>query len=177
MSEFISSLTWVDYVTLAAAIWGAVVGYKGGLFPELLRVAVYLVTVIVTFKFHEPLTQVLTLKTFLNHTTAGVLAFFALLAGTFVLLKILTILLLKILKVGEGGFFYRAVGALIGSCRWVILLSLIFMLIDHSPLVPLKSDIHERSVAGPRVMKIAPMLFDFLSKLSPQFAVKPKKAL
>lgn len=170
-------MTWVDYVTLAAAIWGAVVGYRSGLFPELLRVAVYLVTVIVTFKFHEPLTQALTLKTFLNHTTAGVLAFTALLAGTFVLLKILTILLLKLLKIGEGGLFYRVIGALIGCCRWIILLSLIFMLIDHSPLEPLKADIHRRSVAGPRVMKIAPTLFDFLSKLSPQFAIEPKKAL
>ncbi len=174
MKEFISRLTWVDYIAILAVLRGCYVGYKSGFFPELLRIVAYLVTVIVTFRFHETLAQLLTLKTFLNATTASALAFVGLLAGMFFLTKLITTLLLKMLKVGEGGFFYRLVGLLIGACRWVILLSLLFMLIDFLPLSPMKTDIHNRSVVGPKISKIAPVLFDFLSRLSPQLAVEKK---
>ena len=170
MTETISRLTWVDYVALIAVLRGLWVGYKSGLFPELLRIAAYLVTVIVTFRFHEPVAQYLTLKTFLNLTTATAVSFFLLLVSVFIVTKLLTMLFLKLLKVGEGGFFYRLLGAVLGVCRWIILLSLIFMAIDYSPLSPLKTDIHNRSVTGPKVALIAPTLFDFLSKLSPQLA-------
>ena len=176
MNEFISRLTWVDYIAFVAVLWGFYVGYKGGLFPEILRIAAYLVTVIVTLRFHEPLAQYLTLKTFLNNTTANALSFLALLVGVFFLLRLATIILLKLLKIGEGGFFYRIIGALLGSCRWVILLSLVFMLIDNSPLVPLKTDIHQRSLTGSQLSTIAPTIFDFLSTLSPQLAIHAKKA-
>ncbi len=176
MSDFISRLTWVDYIAFVAVLWGFYVGYKSGLFPEVLRIAAYLATVILTLRFREPLAQYLTLKTFLNSATAAALSFFVLLLGTFFLLRLVTVILLKLLKIGEGGIFYRILGALIGGCRWIILLSLVFMLIDNSPLVPLKTDVHQRSLFGPKVSKIAPTLFDFLSTLSPQLAVAAKKA-
>ena len=175
MNEFISRLTWVDYLALAVVLWGFYVGYKGGLFPEMLRVAAYLITVIVTLRFKESVAQYLTLKTFLNETTANAIAFFVLLISIFFILRLVSILLLKLLKIGQGGFFYRLLGALIGGCRWVVLLSLIFMFIDNSPLAPLKTDIHQRSLVGPQVTKIAPMLFDFLATLSPKLAMYPKK--
>ena len=130
-----------------------------------------MVTVIVTFHFHETVAQFLTLKTFLNETTADAVAFGGLLLGVFLLMKLVTALILKLLKVGEGGFFYRLLGALVGACRWIILLSLIFMWIGYLPLPSLKADIHERSLTGQKVSAIAPLLFDFLSKLSPQLSV------
>ena len=156
-------------------LWGFYIGYKSGLFPELLKIAAYLATVIVTLRFREPFAQYLTLKTFLNDATANALSFFVLLVGVYFLLRLITAILLKLLKIGQGGFFYRLIGALIGGCRWVILLSLVFMLIDNSPLTPLKTDIHQRSLSGPQVARIAPTLFDFLSTLSPQLAVQAKK--
>ncbi|MBI3252337.1 MAG: CvpA family protein [Candidatus Omnitrophica bacterium] len=146
-------------------------GYRSGFFPELLRIFSYLVTVIVTFHFHESLAQFLTLKTFLNETTAEAAAFGGLLIAVFLVTKLLTMLVLKLLKVGEGGFFYRILGAAVGACRWVVLLSLIFMWIGYLPMASLKSDIHERSLTGQKVSQIAPLLFDFLSKLSPQLSV------
>ena len=170
MKEFFLRLTWVDYVAVIAVLRGCYVGYRSGFFPELLRIAAYLITLVVTFLLHEPLTQFLTLKTVLNYTTARALSFFTLLVVVFCLTKLLIMLLLKLLKVGEGGFFYRLVGLLIGACRWVILLSLLFMLIDYSPLMPLKTDIQSRSFVGPKVSRIAPSLFEFLSKISPQLA-------
>ena len=164
----------MDYVALIAVLRGCYVGYKSGLFPELLRIAGYLITVIVTFHFHETLAQLLTLKTFLNSATASVVAFLSLLAVVFLLTKLVTKLLLKLLKVWQGNFIYRLSGLTIGAFRWVILLSLLFMAIDYMPLAPLKTDIHQRSFVGPKISQIAPMVFDFLAKLSPQLAVPEK---
>ena len=176
MKEIFSRLTWVDFLTLIAVVRGCYVGYKTGLLPELLRIAAYVITVIVTFRFHEPLGQLLTLKTFLNSMTADAAAFIVLLILTFVLTTLAAKLLLKLLKVGQGGFFYRIVGLVIGACRWLILLSLLFMVLDYSPLGPLKADIHERSLVGPKISKLAPSIFDFLAALSPQLGVEEKKA-
>jgi uncharacterized membrane protein required for colicin V production len=161
----------VDYLAAVAVLRGCYVGYRSGLFPELLRIAGYVITVAVTFRFYETLAQTLTLKTFLNLTSATAVAFITLLIVVFVVVKLLTFILLKILKVGEGGFFYRLIGLIVGACRWVILLSLIFMCIDYLPMESLKKDIHERSVVGPKVATIAPVIFDFLSHLSPQLGV------
>ncbi len=174
MKEFASRLTWVDYVALIAVLRGTYVGFRSGLFPELIRISAYLATFVVTFRFYDPLAQVLTLNTFLNSSVATAASFAALLVGTFLITKLLSILLLKLLKIGEGGAFNRLLGAGIGACRWVILLSFTLMLIDHSPLAQLKKDIHTRSLTGQKISSIAPVLFDFLANVSPQLSVEKK---
>ncbi|MBI4352432.1 MAG: CvpA family protein [Candidatus Omnitrophica bacterium] len=175
MKEFISRLTWVDYLAAAAVLRGSWVGYRSGFFPELLRIAAYLAVIVVTFRFHEALTQVLTLHTFFNFAAAQALSFAVLIIGAFSLAKLVTFLLLKLLKLGEGGFVYRLAGLAAGACRWVLLLSLAFLLIGQLPLSPLKADIEERSLTGPGISMIAPALFDFLSQLSPQLGVEEGK--
>ena len=176
MKEFISRLTWVECIAILAVLRGGYTGFRSGFFPELLRSAGYLVTVIVTFHFHGSLARTLTLNTFLNEGTASAVSLVLLLGSVFLVTKLLTMLVLRMLKVGEGGFLYRVAGAVFGAGRWIILLSLIFMMIDHLPLGPLKTDIHERSVAGPVISRVAPSLFDFLSALSPQLGVSGKEA-
>lgn len=171
MKDFFLKLTWVDYVTFLAVLRGCYVGYRSGFFPEILRIFSYLVTVVVTLRFYEQLTQFLTLKTFLNYQTARGIAFFILLAAVFGLMKLLIMMLLKLLKVGEGGFIYQFLGLVLGAGRWILLLSLLFMLIDLSPLDPLKADIRQRSMSGKEVARIAPTIFDFLASISPQLAV------
>lgn len=176
MKEFASRLTWVDYVALIVVLRGIYVGFRSGLFPELIRIASYLATFVVTFRFYEPLAQYLTLNTFLNSSVATAVAFVAILLGTFLATKLAAMLLLKLLKVGEGGVLIRLLGAGIGACRWVILLSFLFMVIDHSPLAQLKKDIHTRSLTGQKISAIGPALFDFLANVSPQLSV-PKNTV
>jgi uncharacterized membrane protein required for colicin V production len=173
LKEFLSKLTWVDYLAALAVLRGIYVGFRSGFFPELLRLASYLVTALVTFRFYEEASQYLTLHTFLNSTTATAVAVVVLLGSTLLATKLLTMLILKLLKIGEGGFFVRVIGAAMGGCRWLVLLSLIFMLIDRSPLSGLKSDVHRNSVSGQRIYDIAPTLFGFLSSVSPKLGLPP----
>ena len=161
----------MDYIAAIAVLRGFYVGYRGGIFPELLRIASYLLSVLVAFYFYEPLGQQVTMRTFLNSTTSAAVAFLALLVAGFLLTKLVRMILMKLLKVGEGGFVLRLAGLLLGGLRWVILLSFVFMLIDHSPLEQLKKDIHVRSVVGGPVSQVGPLLFDFMAQLSPQLGL------
>lgn len=168
-------LTWVDYIALIALLRGFYVGYRGGIFPELLRLASYILTILITFSFYEPVAQLITLKSFFNATTAAAIAIASLLAAGFLVTKLISMLLLKMLKVGEGGVFLRLLGMILGGIRWMILLSFIFMVVDRSPMTQLKKDIHNRSVVGEQVSKAGPMIFDFLSHLSPQLGLPEKR--
>jgi membrane protein required for colicin V production len=176
LKELASRLTWVDCVVFIALVRGIYIGYRSGLFPELMRVVGYIVTVFVAFYLNEFVAQYLTLNTFLNETSAQAISLAGLLAVTFALTKFIVFLFLKLLKVGDGGTFYRVLGAGVGACRWMILVSLIFMIIEKLPLGPLKSDIHDRSFSGAYVAKVGPVLFDFASNLAPQFGGSAKKA-
>ncbi len=170
MKDFVSRLTLVDCIVFLAVLRGGFIGYKSGIFPELLRITSYLITAMVTYRFFEPIAQFLTLNTFLNQISAEAVAISALLSLTFLLTKLLTVLLLRMLKLGEGNAASRLIGVLMGICRWLMLLSLIFMLIDRTPFDPLKADIHERSLTGPVIAQIAPVTIEFLSGFLPQSA-------
>jgi uncharacterized membrane protein required for colicin V production len=136
-----------------------------------LRILAYLTTIIVAFRFYGSLAQFLTLNTFLNSQTATTVSLVALLLLTFIATKLLTMLILKMLKLGEGGIINKVAGLLLGACRWIVVLSIAFMLIDRSPLSTLKTDIHSRSLLGPKIASVGPAMFDFLSMLSPQLSI------
>jgi uncharacterized membrane protein required for colicin V production len=172
LKELISKLTWADYLAMIALLRGLYVGYKSGVFHELLRVAAYVVTIIVTLYLFEPLAQYLTLHTFLNIESARTVGFVGALVLVYLLTKLTRIILVKLLKPGEGGALNRAIGAAIGGTRLLILLSLFFMGVDHSPLTQLKTDIHTRSLTGPRLASVAPTLVEFMNQLAPNLTPK-----
>ena len=176
MKEYLTRLTWVDYLAILAVLRGFYVGYRSGLFPEVLRIAAYLFAAIVTLQFYAMLAEYLTLNTPLNAGTARVVAILGLLTVSFALAKFITWILQNLLKIGDGGFFYRLLGMTLGGARWILLLSFLFMLIDQTPIATLKTDIDKRSLSGPEIKRLAPILFDFLSGLSPQLAVPRVKS-
>ena len=167
LKELISKLTWVDYLALIALLRGLYVGYKSGVFQELLRVAAYVVTILVTLCLFEPAAQYLTLHTFLNIDSARIIGFVAALIIVYLLTKVVRMLLVKLLKPGEGGAVNRLLAAAIGGARLLVLLSFFFMGVDHSPLTQLKADIHTRSLTGPKIAEAAPTLVAFMSQMAP----------
>jgi uncharacterized membrane protein required for colicin V production len=175
LKELISKLTWVDYLALIALLRGLYVGYKSGVFHELLRVAAYVVTILATLFVFEPAAQYLTLHTFLNIESARAVGFIGALVLIYLLTKVVRMVLVKLLKPGPGSAMNGMIGAVIGSVRLLVLLSFVFMGIDHSPLSQLRTDIHTRSLTGPKIAEAAPVLVEFMSHLSLNAAPKPEK--
>lgn len=169
-------LTWVDYLAVIAVLRGCYVGFKSGFFPEILRLASYVITAVVTFRFKDIVAEYFTLHTFLNSATADIVALALLIVITLGLTKLIQIMLLKMLKVGDGGVFNKVGGTLLGAGRWILLLSFLFMMIARSPLETLKADIGSRSVTGSQISMVAQQLFDFLATVAPQLGMeKPEK--
>ena len=175
MRELISKLTWVDYIALAALLWGLYAGYKAGFFHELLRVATYVATLVVTMIFFERLAQALTMRTPLNMIAARIVGFCLLLVVTYLVAKVIQVVLVKLLKVGEGGFLNRLLGMAVGGIRLVVLLSFLFLVVDASPMAQLKQDVHSRSLTGDRIAQLAPVILEFFSHLSPELSVSKKE--
>lgn len=148
-------------------------GYRSGFFPELFRIVSYLLTFFIAFTFKQELADLITLNSFLNQSAAEWIAFTALLVVMFFTTKLISMIFLKAFKTADGALLVRLLGMCLGVVRWMVLLSLIFLLINQSPLDGLKTDIHERSVLGPRIAALAPTMVEFLSSLSPQLAIKP----
>ena len=174
MKELVSKLTWADYIALVALVRGLYVGYKSGFFHELLRLASYIVTIVVTILLFERVAQLLTLRTFLNLATARMVAMDAVAATTFLAAKIVRTVLVKLLKVGEGGVLNRLLGMTLGVARLLMLLSFLFMGVDMSPLKQLQEDVHRHSLTGDKISRVAPALVKFLSQVSPELSVSKK---
>ena len=170
MKDFFARLSWADYIAAACVIRGLYVGYKSGIFAELLRSIAHLCSVVAALYFQDRAAGYLTLNTFMNESTARIAGF----AVCFVVLFIATLLLrraiIKILKVGEGDGLQRLLGALLGGARWIVLLSLVFMAVGNSPLSQLQKDVQERSLTGAAISRVAPALFGFTGQLTAQWA-------
>lgn len=174
MKDLIARINWVDYLIFVGIIRGLYVGYRDGYFAEILRITSYVISILIAVKFYPALSAQVTLNSFLNAAASSVIAFGMLLIGGFIGTKLLRSLILKLLKVGEGGVPGKVIGLLIGGCRWLILLSLILLLIDRLPVSQLNKDIHERSLTGHKVAAAGPVIFDYLASLSPQLELSKK---
>ncbi len=166
MKDFVSSLTWVDWLALGALLWGLFIGSRSGIFKELLRFVVYVLALLGSYFLYQPIGEYLTLHTFLNDNSAKALAFAASVIALFILGKLLTMLILKMLKTSEKGAANRIGGALLGASRMLVLLSFVFLIVDHSPLSQLKKDLHSRSLTGPYLTPVAPTIVEFVTQFS-----------
>ena len=175
LKEFISKLSWVDYIAMVALLRGFYTGYKAGFFHELLRVATIVVTLVVTMVFFEPMAQFLTLHTFLNLATARISGFCVLLVGAFLATKIVELVLVKVLRVSEGGVLNSLFGMVIGGARLLVLLSFLFIVVDICPVKQLQEDVHKRSLTGDKIAQVAPTLLEFFSQFSPKLSVSNGK--
>ncbi|MCG3176306.1 MAG: hypothetical protein MOGMAGMI_01254 [Candidatus Omnitrophica bacterium] len=173
MKDFFSRLTVVDYLLFAAIARGVYVGYRSGLIQELMRVLTYLAAAVVALRFNAEVAQYITMNSFLNLPSAKIVAAAALVGGGFLVARLVSIGILRMMKAGEGGPAVRTAGALIGACRWVLLVSIAFMLVERSPLTPLKTDISNRSLTGPYVSQVAPTVYEYLSTVTPQAVATP----
>lgn len=148
---------------------GGYVGYKSGVIAEVLRIAGLIFAIVVTFYYYLSFARTITLYTVFSYLHSQVAAVLLIALAVLIAAKLISSIVLKIFKVTEGGgIISRSSGMVSGMARWVLLVSLFFLLFEFFPADSLRLDIHQRSYSGAEVAKIAPQLFDFLSTLVTQ---------
>ncbi len=166
MKEFISTLNWVDWVIVGCCLRGAYVGYKEGIFAEVLRVFVYGATFLVAARFASTLSPLLethfSLDAELGKTASMILLFLA----SFLILRVIALVLLKIIKPAEG-FAFNFLGMILGVARWFVVLSIAFMAVRVANVQVLSQDIQEKSAFAKSIVPIAPVAYEYLQKFLP----------
>ena len=64
--EYVKNLRWPDFIIAVGLLRGALVGYRDGLLKELLRILLYIFTLVVILGVYESLTEFVGRNTILN---------------------------------------------------------------------------------------------------------------
>jgi len=166
LKEFISTLNWVDWVILGCALRGAYVGYKEGVFAEALRFCVYGTTFLVGVRFASDLSPVLEKHFSLDAELAKIASMILLYIATFLILRVLALVLLKIIKPAEG-IIFNLLGLTLGVARWAVILSIVFMTVQTANIQVLTQDINEKSQFAKPIIPIAPTAYGYLASFLP----------
>ncbi|MBF0254779.1 MAG: CvpA family protein [Candidatus Omnitrophica bacterium] len=170
MVDYIQSLNWVDFVILFGIIRGAYVGYQDGVVKEILRIFLYLVTLVVLHGFSGVSSEYIYRNTFLGPEVSTALAISAMALITYLVLKIIADMVLKIAGL-ENNTMFKIIGLFVGMARWAGILSVVFMLITRANVPGLESDIQNGSRWGGWVVPIAPNIVNFISEMVPQLGL------
>ncbi|MFT5206936.1 MAG: putative membrane protein required for colicin V production [Candidatus Omnitrophota bacterium] len=168
MKEYISSLSWLDYVILFSLIRGAFIGYRDGFFQELLRMFLYIVTLAVLTAFSGEFANIVTDKTFLGEGTATLLVIIAMALITYLVLKIILDFVLRTSEL-QNNFALKIVGLFGGMVRWSGLISLSLWTTQKYPQLPI--DILAGSEWAEYFVPIAPTLVEFATNVIPEIGL------
>ena len=151
---------------LGCALRGAYVGYKEGVFAEALRFCVYGITFLVGVRFASDLSPLLEKHFSLDAELAKIASMILLFIATFLILRVIAIVLLKVIKPGEG-IVFNLFGLTSGMLRWAVMLSITFMLVQTANVKVLSQDIAEKSQFAKPILPIAPTAYGYLASFLP----------
>ena len=94
MSEFFLSLNWVDILVFFGLLRGAYVGYQSGVLKEIVRMSLYVTTLVMLVMFAETVIDFVRQNTFMSEQFASFLVYVGLALLIYLVLKIATDFLL-----------------------------------------------------------------------------------
>ena len=160
-------MTTIDIIIAVILLFGLVRGYMKGLFIEITSLVGLVLGVYGALHFSFYLSDILQENVSWDKSMIQIVAF----AGTFLIILIALVLLGKALtKIAETiflGFFNKLLGAVFGTLKYALILSIVFLIYDqiNASLKFLNKEKAEESVLYEPVKKLAPRLFPNLVKV------------
>lgn len=173
VSDFLQTLSWIDYVIAIGVVRGIVVGYKSGGFVELIRWVVLFLTLASLVAFTATLAAYVKNHTLLSEGVAEKTVIVALGLLTFMLLKGITGVILKFASM-ENNWVMKVLGITLGGLRWVVLLSFGLYVVAALKLPVISKEALETSRWGGAVEPIAPSVVDFATGIVPKATLNLK---
>lgn len=173
ISDFLQTLSWIDYLIAIGIGRGIVVGYKSGGFVELIRFAVLAITLSVLVAFTATFAAYVQSHTLLSAELSQK-AVIVLLGGiTFMLLRWISGLILKFASM-DNNWVMKILGVLLGGFRWAVILSFALFALNSLQLLVIGKDVLDKSRWGSAVEPIAPSVVDFANGVVPHVALDLK---
>lgn len=167
VSEFLQTLSWIDYLIVAGIGRGLLVGYKSGGFVELFRWVNLIVTLAVLVAFTGTLAAYVQTHTLLSADLSQKSVIVVLALISYMVLRGITGLILKFASM-DNNWVMKILGVVLGGVRWAVLLSFVLFAINSLQLIVIGKDVLETSRWGAGIEPIAPGLVDFASGMVPR---------
>lgn len=168
MSEVFQRINWVDIFIVILLIRTSYIGARTGLSTELFKSIGVLVGLYLAMRFYADLGTLIISKIALPPELADGLSFLILIIISIITLKCVGFLLSKVVKLTFADKVDQWGGFIFGISRGAVLLSLIFMFFGIIQIDYVTKSIEERSLTGPYIQKVAPFVYQVITKTTPE---------
>ncbi|MDX9856769.1 MAG: CvpA family protein [candidate division Zixibacteria bacterium] len=158
-------MNWIDGVLVALLLAMVVVGSKKGLIRELMAFVLFFVALIISIRYIDRLAIWMHEQMGGSTLVSAFLSFVILLAGSYVIFKLLGMLFYKFASVKTDKRRDQMGGALVGFLRGWVGVSFLTLLTFLLPLPDWFYTSFENSFFGPTIAKTIPLMYDSTEKL------------
>lgn len=158
-------MNWIDGVLVALLLAMVVVGSKKGLIRELMAFVLFFAALIISIRYIDRLAVWVHQQLGGSTLISAFLSFIMLLAGSYIVFKLLGMLFYKVAQVKTDKRRDQMGGALIGFLRGWVGVSFLTMLTFLLPLPDWFYSSFENSFFGPTIAKTIPMMYDSTERL------------
>ncbi len=145
------------------------IGFRLGLSAELAKLIGVTGGFFVSFRYYQPVGDLLAQKTFLLAEWAAALSMVGLTAAVYLGLVLAIRLLGKLASVTFQPKLNKAGGLVIGLARALLICSLALVVCRQLPSAYLQASIDERSMSGRPLSRVAPAVYDTLFPMAGRF--------
>lgn len=167
VSEFLQTLSWIDYLIVIGIGRGVIVGYKSGGFIELIRYVNLALTLAVLVAFTVTLAAYVQTHTLLSEDLSQKVVIVLLGLITYGILRSIAGVILKFASM-DNNWVMKLIGVTLGGLRWAILLSFTLYALNSLQLLVIGKDVLDQSRWGAGIEPIAPGIVDFANGVVPR---------
>jgi len=153
-------MNWIDGVLIAILLALVIIGSKKGLVRELMATVLFFAALIVTIRNIDQFAVWVYEKLGGSPLISAFLSFLLLLAGAYLLFKLLGFLFYKVAQIKESKKRDQMGGALVGFVRGWVTVAFLLLLVFTLPMPEWFYTSFEKSFFGPTIAKTIPVLYD-----------------
>lgn len=168
MSEIFQRINWVDVLVVILLFRTSYIGARTGLSNEIYKVIGVVLGLYLAMRYYSPLGSRLNVNISLPQELVDGITFLILILLAMLSLKLVGMGLTKIVKLTFSDSINKWIGFLAGLFRGALIVSLLFALFGIIQIDYLVKSVGERSLTGPYIQKLAPYVYQVITRTSPE---------
>lgn len=161
-------MNWVDGILLILLLASVIVGSKKGLIRELMAFVIFFAAVIFSVTYIDQLAIWVFEKLGGSPLISAFVSFVILIAGSYVIFKILGMVFYKVANLKQAGKKDQMGGALVGFLRGWVAIGFLTFIVFLLPMPAAFYTAFDNSFFGPAVAKTVPLMFETTAKIHPE---------
>ncbi|MEA3328562.1 MAG: CvpA family protein [Candidatus Omnitrophota bacterium] len=165
LDNILKYINWVDVLVVVLILRAGYLGFKTGVWHELLGLIGILVAIFIPFRNYAQLGKVIDIHSFLSLQAAKIVSFVLLMLAVLILVKLIRSLFKKLVKVEFISVIESLGGTIIGLVQAGLACGLILLVFTWVPARSLQTAITKGSYLGSRLTGAPPAIYDGFVRL------------